>query len=107
MPTNGGNGDERTNGTPEALAFWGEPDERPGDAAWKKWRRSLAEAKAGIDALKAMSVEWGVSLERQKAEAEAKIAFHEARTARLQIEAEIAHAAFERTLYRLRGGRVQ
>ena len=39
-------GDEPRNGTPEALAFWGERSETAGDAAWRKWRRQLAETKA-------------------------------------------------------------
>lgn len=73
---NGGNGGEGERITSDAaLAFWGST----ADLAWAKWRRSLAEMKAGLDAWRADSDAWGEALEKRKAEVDAKVADAERR----------------------------
>ena len=96
-----------TNGNADALSFWDERSERAGDAAWRKWRASLEDARAGLAEWRAESAAWDLELEARRAEAEARVAEAEAKTARLAVEAELAHAKFERSLYELRGGRMQ
>jgi hypothetical protein len=87
-----------------ALSFWAEPAERPGDRPWREWRRNLEDIRAGLDEYWAGAAESDARLAAMKADAEARIAFHEAETARLQIAAEIAHATAERSLHQLLGG---
>jgi hypothetical protein len=94
------------NRTPKALAFW---DERgsAADRAWDKWRRDLDALIALLDAHRAESAADEERLVKMKAEASATHAAAEAEVARLEVEAALAHAAFERSLYGLRGGRMQ
>ena len=91
-------GDERTNGNAEALSFWDERSESAGDAAWRKWRASLEDARAGLAEWRAESAAWELELDARRAEADARVVEAEAESARLAVEAELAHAAFEWSL---------
>lgn len=99
--------DDEQSGDASALAFWRQRSESAGDAAWRKWRASLEDARAGLAEWRAESAAWELELEARRAEAEARVAEAEAKTARLAVEAEIAHAAFERSLHQFCGGLMQ
>jgi hypothetical protein len=90
-----------------ALMFWSERGESAGDRAWRAWRHDLEALIAILDAHRARSAEDTARLVAMKAEAEARVAFHEAETARLGAVAELADAAFEKRIHELRGGRLQ
>jgi hypothetical protein len=82
MPSNGGDGN------PDALSFWGERGDSPGGLAWKAWKKSLAELRAGLDAWRAESAADTARLVVRKAEADAKVAEAEAEVARCKAEVE-------------------
>ena len=105
MPSGNDEGERITSDA--ALAFWAERSESAGDAAWRKWRASLEDARAGLAEWRAESAAWELDLEARRAEAEARAAEAAAKTARLAVEAEIAHAAFERSLHQFCGGLMQ
>jgi hypothetical protein len=90
MGTNGTGG----NGNPEALSFWGERGDSPGDRAWKAWRRDLealiaflAERREKSAADEARLVEMKAAADRQAVEAEAEVARCEAEVERLEMDA--------------------
>jgi hypothetical protein len=94
-------GDDTDNRNAEALAFWGQRGESAADRAWKAWRRQLEEVSASLARFRARSAADTRLLEKQKAYAEARLAEAEAKAARLAVEAELAGARLERTVYEL------
>jgi hypothetical protein len=72
-----------------------------GVATFSRWvERVPCESPGQICCGRGRLVAW-------KAEAEARVAEAKAETSRLEVEAELASARFERSLHQLRGGRLQ
>jgi len=100
-------GDERTNGNPNALAFWEAYADTPGNRAWRAWRRNLEDVSESLALYRAESAASDARLLALKADADARVVEAEAETARLEAAVEIADAALERSLHQLRGGLMQ